>query len=77
MRVSPSARIYSRALNDFDSAVAARFPDGVLDLLLTLRAQILFEAFPVKNRETAPEMALDPVFDPFDLASAHHARIHR
>src|SRR5581483_4081315 len=31
----------------------------------------------LENREAAPQMALDPVLGSLDLASAHHARIHR
>lgn len=59
------------------SAVAACLPHGIFDLLFALAAEVLSEAAPMKNREAAPEMAFDPVLGSLDLASAHHARIHR
>jgi hypothetical protein len=67
----------SKRLKPFLLVVAARFPHGVLDLLLAFGAQVLSEAFPVEHRETAPKMAFQPVLGRLNLSSAHYARIHR
>jgi len=58
-------------------AVAARFPDRALDLLLTLGPEILAEAAPVENRESTPEVAFDPVLGLLNVSLAHHASVHR
>ena len=58
-------------------AVAAGFPDRVLDLLLALGSQILAKAAPMENREPAPEVASDPVLGLLNVSPAHHTCVHR
>jgi hypothetical protein len=76
MTFSPFRPRPSQAVETFNSGVAARFPHDVLDLLLALGAQILAEASPVEDRESAPQMAANPIFGRLNLAPAHYARIH-
>jgi hypothetical protein len=57
--------------------IAAPLPHDALDLLLALSAQILAEASPVEDRESAPQVAANPIFCRLNLTPAHHARIHR
>ena len=56
--------------------VRARFPDGALDLLLTLCPQVFAEAAPVKDRESAPEVASNPILGVLNVLFAHHTISH-
>src|SRR6266404_5204236 len=58
-------------------AVAAGFPDRVLDLLLALGSQILAKTSPMENREPTPEVAFDPVLSLLNVSPAHHTCVHR
>jgi hypothetical protein len=57
-------------------AVRTRFPDGALDLLLTFRSQVFAEAAPVKDRESAPEVASNPILGVLNISLAHHTISH-
>src|SRR5262245_39904708 len=54
-----------------------RLPDHTLDLLLTPCAQELAKTNPVEDRESSPQVRLDPVFGWVNLPSAHNAYVHR
>jgi hypothetical protein len=58
-------------------AIAAGFPDRVLDLLLALGSQIFAKAAPMENREPTPEVAFDPVLSLLNVSPAHHTCVHR
>src|ERR1700722_752186 len=57
-------------------AVRARFPDCALDLLLTLCPQVFAEAAPVKDGESAPEVASNPILGVLNISLAHHTISH-
>jgi hypothetical protein len=58
-------------------AIAAGFPDRVLDLLLTLGSQIFAKAAPMENSEPTPKVAFDPVLGLLNVSPAHNTCVHR
>jgi hypothetical protein len=58
-------------------AIAAGFPDRVLDPLLALGSQILAKTASMENRELTPEVAFDPVLGLLNVSLAHHTCVHR
>jgi hypothetical protein len=56
-------------------AIAAGFPNRALDLLLALSPEVFAQAAPVENRESTPEVALDPVLGLLNVSFAT-SRMH-